>query len=88
MPLFHSDLVLAPDIILTFIFAVALFPLSLGQSLGSKRTIYCTGFSVFSFVLWLALVSIAHAKGTLKGWSSSGALWQGISKLPFLHICN
>ncbi|KAF9006881.1 hypothetical protein BDZ89DRAFT_1095401 [Hymenopellis radicata] len=83
VPLFPSDLVLAPDLVLTIIVAVVLFPLSLGQSLGSKRTIYCTGFSVITFVLWLALVSIAHAKGTLKGLSSSGALWQGITTIAF-----
>ncbi|KAF9026163.1 hypothetical protein BDZ89DRAFT_1040198 [Hymenopellis radicata] len=86
VPLFPSDLVLAPDLVLTIIVAVVLFPLSLGQSLGSKRTIYCTGFSVITFVLWLALVSIAHAKGTLKGLSSSGALWQGITLAVILTL--
>ncbi|KIY63123.1 hypothetical protein CYLTODRAFT_360463 [Cylindrobasidium torrendii FP15055 ss-10] len=82
-PLFPSELSFPPDILLTAILAIVLFPLSLGKSLGSLRTQYCTGASVITYILWLILACVAHAKGTLRSYKPMGTLWSGITTIAF-----
>ena len=83
-PISPPKLLLLPsNITLSVMLALVALPLSIPQSLASKRVITATGASLLTYMLWLACTAYSHATGNLDvsaGWVRMGALWDGISE--------
>lgn len=90
LPQFPETLVLPTRPVLTFILASAVLLLSSAKSLASKRIVYATWLSVFTYIALLSCLSFAYTHGTLQSNPNQlrlGTFWQGISCVSFsLHI--
>jgi len=70
--------------VLTIGMALLVLPLSLAQSLASKRIVYITWLSLVTYLAWLGCVSYAHSKGNFpinSDWLRMGTFWQGTTAI-------
>ena len=77
------------------VLAVVFFPcvtlLSWATNLASKRIVYGTASSIAVYIIWLLLVTSAHAKGLLVMDAvllPMGDLWQFIREYLVYHVRN
>ncbi|KAF9468646.1 hypothetical protein BDZ94DRAFT_1183506 [Collybia nuda] len=86
LPVLPESSVLPTQPLLAIALALVVFPLTLAQSLASKRVIYSTWLSIASYMAWLGCVAYAHTRNTLQiepDWVKMGALWQGTTVVAF-----
>lgn len=68
-------------LLLTTVLALIIFPLSLAQSLASKRIVYPTWLSLVTYITWLGCIIYAYTRGiplAHSGWLRMGTVWQGV----------
>ncbi|KAG5646487.1 hypothetical protein DXG03_003252 [Asterophora parasitica] len=77
---------IAVRLALTAILALVVLPLSLAQSLASKRIVYTTWLSMVTYIAWLSCIIYAYVHKiplANSGWLRAGTFWQGIVAIAF-----